>query len=117
MEIVRPTFREGLPLEDLTGLLGDPNAVYLGQALAKPERPPISADTEARSPVARAGHDQRAEAVVDRPVLPFAAVTGRSRRRRGKTDPRTQVACRVSENAFQGGANGSSGEPVPHCSA
>ncbi|KOU27938.1 hypothetical protein [Streptomyces sp. WM6368] len=37
VEIVRPTFREGLPLEDLTGPLGDPDAVYLGQALAKPD--------------------------------------------------------------------------------
>ncbi|MFJ7589026.1 hypothetical protein ACIQZO_16920 [Streptomyces sp. NPDC097617] len=37
VEIVRPAYREGLPLEDLTGLLGDPDAVYLGQALAKPD--------------------------------------------------------------------------------
>ncbi|MGW8782419.1 hypothetical protein ACWGNM_30760 [Streptomyces sp. NPDC055796] len=37
VEIVRPTFQEGLPLEDLTDPLGDPDAVYLGQALAKPD--------------------------------------------------------------------------------
>ncbi|MGW2584845.1 hypothetical protein ACWCYZ_26560 [Streptomyces virginiae] len=36
VEIVQLTHREGLPLEELTGPLGDPNAVYLGQALAKP---------------------------------------------------------------------------------
>ncbi|MGW7327666.1 hypothetical protein ACWGIU_03410 [Streptomyces sp. NPDC054840] len=36
-EIVRPPHREGLPLEDLTRSLGDPDAVYLGQALAKPD--------------------------------------------------------------------------------
>ncbi|MGW6821193.1 hypothetical protein [Streptomyces sp. NPDC055005] len=36
VEIVRPPYRDGLPLEDLTRPLGDPNAVYLGQALAKP---------------------------------------------------------------------------------
>ncbi|MFD5620538.1 hypothetical protein [Streptomyces yangpuensis] len=37
VEIVRPPLREGLPLEDLTRPLGDPNAVYLGQALADPD--------------------------------------------------------------------------------
>ncbi|MEU3914037.1 hypothetical protein [Streptomyces sp. NPDC029721] len=35
VEIVRPPFRDGLPLEDLTRPMGDPEAVYLGQALAK----------------------------------------------------------------------------------
>lgn len=37
VEIVRPPYRDGLPLEDLTRSLGDPDAVYLGQALAKPD--------------------------------------------------------------------------------
>lgn len=37
VEIVRPSYREGLPLEDLTLPLGGPDAVYLGQALAKPD--------------------------------------------------------------------------------
>ncbi|MFA7764813.1 hypothetical protein [Streptomyces sp. NRRL S-448] len=37
VEIIRPPHREGLPLEDLTRPLGDPDAVYLGQALAKPD--------------------------------------------------------------------------------
>ncbi|MFE2326017.1 hypothetical protein ACFXD5_19165 [Streptomyces sp. NPDC059385] len=36
VEIVRPPFRDDLPLEDLAHPLGDPDAVYLGQALAKP---------------------------------------------------------------------------------
>ncbi|MFI1060453.1 hypothetical protein ACH4TC_01000 [Streptomyces spororaveus] len=37
VEIIRPPYREGLPLEDLTRPLGDPDAVYLGRALAKPD--------------------------------------------------------------------------------
>ncbi|MFD6181369.1 hypothetical protein [Streptomyces goshikiensis] len=37
VELVRPPFREGSPLEDLPRSLGDPDAVYLGQALAKPD--------------------------------------------------------------------------------
>ncbi|MFJ6480462.1 hypothetical protein ACIQK6_10055 [Streptomyces sp. NPDC091682] len=36
VEIVRPPYSEGQPLENLTRPLGDPDAVYLGQALAKP---------------------------------------------------------------------------------
>ncbi|MFF0550816.1 hypothetical protein ACFYUL_17850 [Streptomyces sp. NPDC004311] len=36
VEIVRPPLREGQPLDNLTSPLGDPDAVYLGQALAKP---------------------------------------------------------------------------------
>ncbi|MER5807561.1 hypothetical protein ABT143_05100 [Streptomyces sp. NPDC002033] len=36
VEIVRPPFQEGQALEDLTRPLGDPDAVYLGQAPAKP---------------------------------------------------------------------------------
>ncbi|WP_371676999.1 hypothetical protein [Streptomyces sp. NBC_01276] len=35
VEIVRPPFRDGLPLEDLIRPMGDPEAVYLGQALAR----------------------------------------------------------------------------------
>ncbi|WP_405979049.1 hypothetical protein [Streptomyces sp. NBC_00158] len=35
VEIVRPPFCDGLPLEDLTRPMGDPEAVYLGQALSK----------------------------------------------------------------------------------
>ncbi|MFD7015853.1 hypothetical protein [Streptomyces sp. NPDC059928] len=37
VEIVRPPFRRGNSLEDLTRPLGDSVAVYLGQALAKPD--------------------------------------------------------------------------------
>ncbi|WP_162689095.1 hypothetical protein [Streptomyces sp. ICC1] len=37
VEIVQPSYRGGLPLEDLPRSLGDPDAVYLGQALAKPD--------------------------------------------------------------------------------
>lgn len=37
VEIVRPPYRGGLPLEDLPHPLGDPDAVHLGQALAKPD--------------------------------------------------------------------------------
>ncbi|MHC6625713.1 hypothetical protein ACYTFC_06335 [Streptomyces globosus] len=37
VEIVRPPFRDGHPLEDLAQPLGDPDAVYLGQALARPD--------------------------------------------------------------------------------
>lgn len=37
VEVVRPPYREGLPLEALTDPLGDPDAVYLGQAFAKAE--------------------------------------------------------------------------------
>ncbi|WP_404955216.1 hypothetical protein [Streptomyces sp. 147326] len=36
-EIVRPPHPEGLPLDDLTRPLGDPDPVYLGQALSKPD--------------------------------------------------------------------------------
>ncbi|MFB7178585.1 hypothetical protein ACFCYI_12870 [Streptomyces sp. NPDC056257] len=37
VEVVRPAYQEGCALEDLTRPLGDPDAVYLGQALAKPD--------------------------------------------------------------------------------
>lgn len=37
VEIVRPPFRDGQPLEELTLSMGDPRAVYLGQALAGPD--------------------------------------------------------------------------------
>ncbi|MEU7184092.1 MULTISPECIES: hypothetical protein [Streptomyces] len=37
VEIVRPPFQEGRPLETLVQPMGDADAVYLGQALAKPE--------------------------------------------------------------------------------
>nr|WSX49295.1 hypothetical protein OG409_10230 [Streptomyces sp. NBC_00974] len=37
VEIVQPQYREELALEGLTRSLGDPDAVYLGQALAKPD--------------------------------------------------------------------------------
>ncbi|MFD9009893.1 hypothetical protein [Streptomyces sp. NPDC059552] len=37
VEVVRPAYQEGCELEDLTHPLGDPDAVYLGQALAKPD--------------------------------------------------------------------------------
>ncbi|MEW2417531.1 hypothetical protein AB0953_27965 [Streptomyces sp. NPDC046866] len=36
VEIVRPPFQDGLLLDDLARALGDPDAIYLGQALAKP---------------------------------------------------------------------------------
>ncbi|MFJ7204493.1 hypothetical protein ACIQWR_13275 [Streptomyces sp. NPDC098789] len=36
VEIVRPLFGEGTALEDLARPMGDPDAVYLGQAQAKP---------------------------------------------------------------------------------
>ncbi|MER6254974.1 hypothetical protein ABT224_26850 [Streptomyces sp. NPDC001584] len=37
VEVVRPAYQEGCELEDLTRPLGDPDAVYLGQALAEPD--------------------------------------------------------------------------------
>ncbi|MEU5811206.1 hypothetical protein [Streptomyces sp. NPDC047718] len=37
VEIVRPPFKEGAALEDLARPMGDPDSVYLGQALAKPD--------------------------------------------------------------------------------
>lgn len=37
VEVVRPSYQGGLPLEDLIRPLGDPDAVYLGQALATPD--------------------------------------------------------------------------------
>ncbi|MFJ6798030.1 hypothetical protein [Streptomyces sp. NPDC091268] len=37
VEIVRPPFQEGFALDDLARPMGDPDAVYLGQALAKPD--------------------------------------------------------------------------------
>ncbi|MEU8462281.1 hypothetical protein [Streptomyces sp. NPDC029003] len=37
VEVVQPPFPEGQALEDLPRPMGDPDAVYLGQALAKPD--------------------------------------------------------------------------------
>ncbi|MFH8476590.1 hypothetical protein [Streptomyces sp. NPDC018000] len=37
VEVVRAAYQEGRELEDLTRPLGDPDTVYLGQALAKPD--------------------------------------------------------------------------------
>ncbi|CAL9344800.1 hypothetical protein SUDANB105_00345 [Streptomyces sp. enrichment culture] len=76
-------------------------------------RPPVPGDLQSGTPVARPGHDQRAEAVQDRPVplLPGPPRRAGTERRQPQPGPYRRDGPR--EHPLHGGAHPVPGEPVP----